>query len=327
MSVANNKLHLSSPSLKFISRLFILLSIFYFMNNNLFAAGLQFLRIPVFSRSEGMAGAYTGVAEGCESFFYNPAGLSAGEKTDYEATAGYVSWLEGMSKESIVFITPADIFPIVRGISIDYFTVGDLKKYNVSGTEIGALDYQDIAAAVNLGADMGNFIFGCNLKYLKEDIDKYKGSGFAVDAGILYPFSKTNRIGLSASNMGSFSLEDVSIDLPITIRAGLGISGKKVTLGLDAEKNADNTYLHLGGELKLQERYFLRAGIKNAEMGNVTTFGLGMNTELGVQDEWKPSFQQGQKTASKKVLKINYSFQGGGYFSESIHRFDIGVSF
>ena len=50
------------------------------LSSNLLAAGLQYLKIPVFARSEGMAGAYTGIAIGPEAILYNPAGLAFEEK-------------------------------------------------------------------------------------------------------------------------------------------------------------------------------------------------------------------------------------------------------
>ncbi|NLB34441.1 MAG: hypothetical protein GX817_01250, partial [Elusimicrobia bacterium] len=78
---------------------------------NLLAAtpGLQYLKLPVFATSEAMGGAYTALPGDAPAVFYNPAGISLGEREYFSFSAGQNNWIEEVCKRSFVFVLPSHI--------------------------------------------------------------------------------------------------------------------------------------------------------------------------------------------------------------------------
>ena len=281
--------------------------------------GLQYLRLPVFAESEGMAGAYTGIAIGPPAIFYNPAGLAFDERREYHLGTGYVDWLEGTSKETIYVIFPTHLYSkyFIQAASLDIFSAGSMTRYDASGNEAGKLEYTDTAFNILLGGKRyDTAAWGGTFKILKESIANYSGSGYAFDLGGLYAFSDLLRAGVSYSNIGTFSLDSIDVDLARTLRMGVGftVPDRLFLLGIDWEKTADDAYFHLGGQLA-HRGYIFRAGWKDTGMGGEFTAGLGVSTQHIDSSEWG-----GQ-------IFVNYSYMSGGVFKKSLHRFDVGVKF
>ncbi|MGM0568895.1 MAG: hypothetical protein ACQESB_06750 [Elusimicrobiota bacterium] len=281
--------------------------------------GLQQMRIPVFARAEGMGGAYTAVAQEVGAIFYNPAGLAAGEERyDFHFAGGYADWVEGTQKTSAVLILPSELLEsvYVKAFSIDYFTAGDLYRYNDAGERMGDLAYDDTALGINLGHTVNDFSFGANVKYLSETISTHKGSGFSMDLGALYSVDENMKVGAAFKNLGSFSLEDISVKMPTSFRIGSAYEVKdSFIMGIDLEKHGNGTNFHVGTELNIFQEFKVRAGGTSAKGGNTYSMGAGFNTVDPEYSEW-----------GGQVI-INYSFTGGGNLNVVNHRFDTGIRF
>lgn len=275
------------------------------------SAELQYLKIPVFARPEGMAGAYTGIALGPESLYYNPAGPVHQEGEKSALSVGHTAWLEGINKESAVFLLPANHY--LKGVGIDYYSVPGLDSYDGAGNKTGSLGYQDTSVTLNWGIKKELASLGGNVKYLKERIGQYKGSGYALDLGALVPLLPALKFGCSLSNLGRFDLNGQKNSLPRILRTGLGLEVEEMFLiGVDLERTGGRNYMHLGGEIS-QSGYSLRLGWQETDRSGLYTLGAGVRTDSG----W----------GAGQDLVINYSYMGGGYFDTAIHRFDIGVEF
>ncbi|HLD29393.1 MAG TPA: hypothetical protein VJC03_03545 [bacterium] len=287
--------------------------------------GLQFLSLPVFAAAEGMGGAGSGLFGNASGLFYNPACLVSREDKRMELSVGYLGWIEGSNKESVVFVTSPKV-PVLRAVSVDYLTISGLNKFDASGNITGDLGYQDAALGLNAGVKLGGISVGANIKYLKEDIDTYKGSGYGLDAGILYPLIKEKLVlGAALLNAGTFSLEEEDVILPQTLRVGLGFKLEKISFGMDWEKDDSEALIHLGSELRFQQKYAVRIGWQNTGMEDSSAISFGFGLEESLERAGWKSLAKGAREEGKSFL-FNYSYSGAGDFG-SVHRFDVGIRF
>lgn len=122
---------------------------------------------------------------------------------------------------------------------------------------------------------------GLSAKYLQEQIDDIRASGFALDVGFLYkaPIDFLN-FGLAVQNLGPrIRYEDSRENLPLTYRAGLAyqLPYHAVTFTLDALKLRDEKMkINTGVEVKLFESIALRGGYQfQKDVGDGYNLGLG----------------------------------------------------
>ena len=282
--------------------------------------GMTFLRMNSFARSEGMAGAFTAVAEGPDGLFFNPAGLPASEQDTLSVHASYLNWTAETNKQSAVIVIPyqlAEKYFYINSLCIDYFSVPGLTKYDDSGNDIGDILYNDIAVSFNLGKRRNDLSYGANVKILRENIDTYTGSGFAIDAGMLYEISSMWRTGISFTNIGFFNLDPVQMRLPAAFRAGVAVANTERTylLAIDYENYNSKAIIHLGAELA-RNGYLLRGGWRNTQDTGEYTFGIGVDSSENYLINWNVQ------------VYINYSYTFAPYFSEeNIQRLDVGVKY
>jgi len=295
--------------------LFLLMTL---LNTASYADGKQYLRLPVFARAESMGGAYTAIAEDAGAFFYNPAGVARYQGENFLVSSAYADWVEGAKKISTVVILPDDFGDhiFLRGASLDYFTVSGLKAYDEYGNRDGDISYYDLAVGLNFGKKFDSLAVGTNLKLLLEKLDDYSGSGFSADLGALYKATEEIQLGASLNNLGTFSLEEIDVDMPTTYRIGAAYKIPEFfTLGLDLENNSKGSNIHLGSEVYVIEELSVQAGWKSTQGGGVYSLGTSLSTEHPELSNWG-----GQ-------ILVNYSFSGGGNLDTINHRIDAGVRF
>lgn len=304
---------------KIITYIFII----FFSSYPVFAAsprGMAFLRMNSFARSEAMAGAFTAVAEGPDGLYYNPAGVSGAEEETVSLHASYLIWTADTSKQSVVAIIPyhvAEKYFYINSLSVDYFAVPGLTKYDEDGTALGDMIYNDLAVSLNFGSKNKDMAYGANLKILNENIDVYSGAGAALDLGILYDISTTWRAGISLSNIGFFKLDSIQVGLPFSFRSGISVRNTERTylIAVDYEQYNSDSIFHVGGELT-RNGYFLRGGWRNTQETGEYTLGIGADSSENYMLNWNVQ------------VFMNYSYTFAPYFQDAnIQRLDIGVKF
>jgi len=299
-----------------------------FFISSLYGSGLQFLRINPFSISSGMGEAFTGIS-GYDSIYYNPAGYVSLKKGKSFLSVGYTSWVENTTKSSVLYIPSWSMF--LKAVSVDYFTISGLKEYNSSGGEIGSLNYNDTAVTFNIGAKVSIFDLGLNLKIINEKISSYSGNGYGLDAGLIFPFSKQIKIGVSYLNSGTFNLkvdeEKIKIDLPQTLRAGVSYQKENFLFDIDWERADSESILHFGGEIKFQDKYFIRAGYQAGSTNKGLSFGIGVESQIGGRNSWGSWSGKSIRRRKGSIIIFNYSYTPFSELETSIHRFDIGLKF
>lgn len=197
--------------------------------------GLNFLEIGIGARALALGGAYTSIAEGLSSIYWNPAGVS-----DLRAISAAVSYQALYSSSGLSNAHVSVGMPIGAGalaVALTHFTSGQIQRtteqfpegndpnYGSSvewlGTALTATYARRITDRLSAG---GSF------KYAQEGLDFVDASWVGADLGTVFRTGLlASTVGLSVSNLGSRArMAGPAIDrkLPSGIRDPLFPTGR-----------------------------------------------------------------------------------------------------
>ncbi|MCS7000007.1 MAG: PorV/PorQ family protein [Bacteroidota bacterium] len=226
------------------------------------AAGAQFLKIGVGARANGMAGAFTAIANDPSALFYNNAGIV--DIKGYMGSFSYIQWFGGYSHNFIAGIVPMGE-NYRAALSVTSFTSGPIPFATIQDENRLNTTYSitDVAIGGTFAAQLTDqFSFGVTLKYIQNGIGGMSASGILADVGTMYRFRGV-RLGFSISNLGpplQFSGGDLNFrtdllrelqyqqidasylvnpfNAPISLKAGLAADLTTELLGLyDSDPN------------------------------------------------------------------------------------------
>ena len=244
-------------------------------------AGFQFLTIGGGARAVGLA--ETMVSDGEDPFVmeYNPAGLSALEKTTvsfshselyFDSRGEYVSagvphgpWAFGGRAGYL----GSDDFPLRTGP-----TVEPLGYYDASSGVFQGGVARRISAKVALGFSAA---------YVIEHIDNSTAQNSVFGLGLRYTRSEHLAFGASFINVGPEThFEERDFSMPNRFRAGGSYLYKYVSLrGELVAPDNENAKWHFGAEATPDPRLALRAGVKLGYDTQVFAAGFGVRTADG----------------------------------------------
>lgn len=303
-------------------------------------SALPFLEMQQGARPTGMAGAFTGVAEGVDSLWWNPAGMARSRMT--EVTMSHTLFVDDVKTEYLAASRPLPALKGTVGASFTYMSVPGIEGYDSTGRSVGKLTANAYAATLGFGTEViPGISVGVNGKYLGQTLSTKKGSGMGVDAGLQYRQEKLGA-GVSVQNLGpSFKIGNDSNPLPTTVRAGVAYQFKPRLLGaFDLSKARDGGVLpHLGGEVRLTNNFHLRAGWQKQEnLGNGAGVSFGF-TLMGTAggggapvggDNWggdgTPWWEKAAGAVTGLVGSLDYSFISLGDLSD-VHRLSLSLKF
>ncbi|MEW6621428.1 MAG: UPF0164 family protein [bacterium] len=213
-------------------------------------------------RAEGMAGAFTAVADGAEAIYYNPAGLAQLNLNEITFFYTHPFDLPDLKQNLIYF---AQSFPKGgRGFSYHQF--------------IASTNYREELLIVGLGTFVHrNLCLGINFKQMYLKIGGYGQEGdIGIDVGGLYEVSPKIKMGLAI-----FNLNQPLIDVEKSYNLGLSINPKEnLTIAVDLEKtNRFDLEIRLGQEFWLTNNFCFRAGMKRNPQTQ-PTLGIGILINL-----------------------------------------------
>jgi F plasmid transfer operon, TraF, protein len=243
-------------------------------------------------RAQGMAGAFTAVADDATAWWWNPAGLSGGPF--------FNALLEFGRPDTSVSTS-------VRGFSVAYPALGftyyrlPLRQIRLSAsTESSATNRQDDEAALRVygatvGQSFGNhLVLGSTLKLLHAD-----DTNVGLDVGVMTTFGPV-RVGVTVRDLTqpSFGSGATAFTLDRTARAGVALSSGRrgvigsATLAFDADLQTthdpafgDERRIAVGAEAWSQgNRVGLRGGISSnraADQGTQVSGGLSFSIRSG----------------------------------------------
>lgn len=266
----------------------------------LFAAGAAFgqeshltaafVDVGLGARPAGMGSAYTGLADDIHSLFWNPAGLSELKKT--QATFNFAKVFGLISYNMVSFGLPVHFSDDKQGLGAAVISSGDEALRELTAV----VGYGRVLGPVSVGlnlkyryASFGNNslnrddykVFSDN-EFNEYSLYQVKGTanGFGFDLGLLYQISEKIRIGLmlrdavapvnwdsktesaTAKTKGTYSES-----MPMETIIGTSYQVFDVLL-VTADYQPSfyrdvSNVIRGGAELKLFNRFFVRAGLQN----------------------------------------------------------------
>ncbi len=258
-------------------------TVIVFSSANLMAAGdtaVDFLNIGISARSAATGGAFSAVADGPASSYYNPAGLGYAE--DYQISGMHSEWFQDLRYEYFGAAIPMGSRGGL-GLSFSYLTYGDITGYSESNASTGNIDAYDMALSLSYGRQITpELSLGLGIKGISEKLDNISANGMAGDIGLQY---RSGRYlgGISVMNIGpSLKYETSTASLPTTVNVGAAYypGGRELGLLVGTAVPLDGDVSYMAGlEYSYQNLLILRGGYDYGEQFDANggfSFGGGI---------------------------------------------------
>jgi hypothetical protein len=252
------------------------------INSNAGTAAYAFLKIGVGAKSQGLGGAFVGLADDESALYYNPAGLTATVES-YELyddlldkpktkpirnrfTASYMNYLLDFQYGFVGYVRELDE-KTSAGISVAYQNYGTFNRLNSVGDEIGTFGASDVAIGLTYSKRVKpGWSLGATGKFIYEKIDTYSSNGLAFDLGIMYAHGDRTRVGFALTNFGAqlSGFTETHKD-PLPTKAAVGMShqlrGLPLVFSSEIGRPFDaDFYFSLGMEVVTLKPFFFRVG-------------------------------------------------------------------
>ncbi len=307
------------------------LAAFLVLNVSLFAQGelskvatgtAQFLKIGIGSRGIALGDAYTALADGVHSMYWNPAGI---QKIGHTAVA--VSQLDlyaGIKHNFIGAVAPIDENTTI-GVSLLYLSSGDIERTTIEEPEGTGSYFSTSHMAWGLTVSRRvteRFVLGVTVKYISERLDRAEASTAAFDIGSQFNTGIYGlKIGMVLANFGGkmkfdganlnyqqenditgisyptgarLRTEEWPIPLLFRLGAAMDIMGKnseiitseknRITLSVEGNDPVDHLlHYNFGAEYEWNSIFAIRAGYKENYDEAGFTAGIGLDfTKIGI---------------------------------------------
>ncbi len=255
--------------------------------------GAIFLNMGVNAKAEAMGGAYSAIADDASAVTINPGGMM--QLQGQQVTVMHNEYLLDMNQEYFAYVSKIGKRAI--GGSLLYLDTGSQSNYTAGNVYQYTFRPTSYALSFAYGADAGKVVsYGVALKYIKEKIDTFSGTAFALDAGMIYkPTPNGWRYAATLTNLGSdISLDQESDPLPLTLKLGAAYQWENMPMisafDLYMIRDEDPEY-HLGLQYTLQKLVALRLGYNSGfDAGSGFTFGVGVKqNDFGADYAFIPS--------------------------------------
>lgn len=246
----------------------------------------DFLTLGAGSRLAGLGGGGTALIDDASSLYWNPGAMTSVPKRS--AVLMHTAYLESTSYSQASYVQNFGRLGAM-GVSLNYFSSGDIPQKDTDGADTGSFSPKDTAASLGWAKILGPVSLGGSAKYVKTTIVD-SASTLALDLGVeSQPLMKDRlRLAATAYNLGgTLKYDKEEEDLPQEFRVGAAYKISKVNLVLDgAFPKSGDTYFAGGAEYKQslgdQWGFGARAGYSTRTAGDVSgltgvTFGLGLS--------------------------------------------------
>jgi len=253
-------------------------------------------------RAQGMAGAFTAIADDATAGWWNPAGLAGGSYFSTIIEYGRARDRPDSDVKGVSMAFPA--------LGVSYYRLPISQMRPPTSTEQGTLNRQDQGTlseiGVTVGQSLGNHIvIGTTLKAMHAD-ETHAG----LDAGVMATFGRA-RVGLAVRNLteATFGAGADALELKRQARAGFALTtGSRGVVGsasvaVDADLTTNTTAageerrVAAGAELWVARRILgLRGGISRNMVGTEQTFFSGGLSVVVSRGRYVSSYVDGQLT-------------------------------
>ena len=269
-------------------------------------ASLEFLKVGMGARAEGMGEAFVSVANDPSAMFWNPAGIGSLQRR--EAQISTVEYPADIRFNYLAAVFPTEKLGGSLGIQLGGLATDmpETDEFHPFGTG-RTFTFTDFVAGVTYARRFTDkLLIGFGAKYAREDygsqLDEPTTSSILFDIGSIYYLGyKSFRVGMSLTNFGA----DVGpggtfvsnnngatrsydkFTAPTMFRYGLGFEplereNLRVTTALEATQASDNAIEYRAGtEVLVAGHLALRGGynIKNDAFGGAV--GAGFRGQVG----------------------------------------------
>lgn len=242
----------------------------------------SFLDIPIGGRPAALGASYSALATDAYAPVWNPAGLGRLEST--QLAGMHLSYLETIHYEFASFVHPLASGRSL-GVSVQYFSPGDIPSTNVNGNSLGTFSGHYGAYSLAYGQRLGEKMsLGLTGKMIDAKISDVSANAFAFDAGTLYQATDRLRLAAVVANVGTkLKFIDQGDSLPSTLRLG-GAYAPLHNLTLTAEGAyafAGLASAHVGAEFRPNSFVALRAGYRSDTVKSLSAVA-GVTTGIGL---------------------------------------------
>lgn len=310
--------------------------------NKLGQSTMNFQLVGVSPRASAMGDAVYATSDGAEAVFYNPACLSAMERT-YEARLYYTQWIADINYIAGSFgWNLGDYGSLGIGLlAVDYGTIHGTRLMSSSATT-QSIAYEEVGDVPNVGAySFGlsyaksintQFSIGGTLRYtgqnlgesiLSGGLTKHTAAKLVFDVGVRYKTGfKSFQFGMALRNFSSqLRREQIDEQLPQTFSLGTSIDlydfidpshGRETSLLLAVDYLHSNSYserINIGTEYLFAGMFAVRGGYQTNRDIASWSAGVGFFTTLEEYD-----------------VRVDYAFSQMTYF-DGVNRLSLGVAF
>jgi len=239
-------------------------------------SGSQFLGIGIGARAQGMAGAFTSLADDGSGLHWNPAGLS--RATGHRMTVSHVAWLDDVTYQLAGYVLPMGESGVL-GATLEG---GSISWDNVAGDAVPSGSASDFAGTIGYARPVtAGLGIGGAVKYIASELGAESAASYAVDLGALYRLSESATVGAAVRNLGpGLTFRDEEDPLPAVLAVGGSVAWHDVLVSVDVEKQNDlGATTRLGAEYSPVRYLTLRSGVAMGDDSALSAFagGLGVN--------------------------------------------------
>jgi hypothetical protein len=299
-------------------------------------AGAQELRIPVGSRAVALGGAVVADVTGAEAIFWNPAGMSAQNRT--EVVFSHMQYIADMDLNYFAAMTNLGNFGSL-GLSAKILSIGDMvyrTENNPEGTgEIFSPTFSVIGLTYSRQLT-DRVSFGATSTFINEKIRTEQATGLAFDFGFQYsPGWRGLKLGAVIKNLGANMKFDgpgfekvideepqksipAEFELPSSVQFGISYDvysyqdNRFMVQGAFQSNNFSKDEFRFGTEYSFKEMFFLRGGYTASDQDDYifgASAGAGLKFKISGGD-----------------LTVDYSWAESKFFDDN-QLFTIKFSF
>jgi len=248
-------------------------------------SGADFLKIDNGARSQGMGGAFTGVADDVNALIWNPAGLALLDRPEF----GYLRmlYLSDIAYNFGGVAVPIPMGPDNLGLGAGVINLGT--TFDSTGGLVPSISTGDNAFFFSVAYRVQKILsVGITGKYIMRNIAGYNASAFGGDIGVLVTPGEKFRIGAGLFNVGQ-QVQFISSADPLPMTGRLGLSYKVLAIPqLSLLLAADGAYQIQGGiisggvgaEYWYDKTLAVRVGYTGTTDSQHLTAGIGVNISM-----------------------------------------------